>query len=1353
MNKKFTKLIAALALLVFMTPSLVGWGQTSNYVITFGTGSGDGTSASTSTACSTIVSAGSDYLSGNLVTATKVYYNGDNGLKLGASSAAGVLKMNLSTSGQVTPTSIVVNAKLYNSSKAATLKVNGSATQNVTSDFSDLTFNITSTITYLQLESSKYIWVSSITVNYSSGGGNTPSMSVSTNSIDFGSNNTINPSEPYTETFDVTFANLTESLAITGFTGVTVSPATISSNATSPQTVTVSYNPTVAGSISGNISVNSSEVTEALVAVTGSAYDPANVDTYERYTGTIVEGDYVIYNTSGAMKSEISSSRFANQSVTISGTTITNPDATAVWHIAPDGAYWTIYNASVNKYAAGTTTKNQGALVNDATDNHAKWTITYQYSNFTIENYGRSQDTNDPNNKFLRQNSTSGWATYGSGTGSVPQLYKKVITNQVAKPSFSVAEGTYYESQSITLSCATDGATIYYTTDGSTPSASNGTAYSTAISVSTTTTIKAIAVKSGMADSDIATATYTIEQPYNTIPALFAAATAVEQDVRVTFNNWVVSGVSTNGKNVYVTDNTGNGFIIYFTSDMSGTFSAGKILSGTAVACKLKLYNGAAELINLDASDLTITDGGTVSIVNIAMASLSGVKTGALVHYDNLTCNLNNNKYNLSDGTTTLQAYNTLYAFNEFENGKTYNVTGVYVQFNNTKQIAPRSTNDIVEVIEEYTLTVTASANVEIFTFVGNTTNPGVEGSTTLQVNNGTEVGLSVSATEGYLLTLVVDGIDVTSQLDESGYYTFTMPTHNVTISATAVEYVAPTSSDYVRITSLDQLTDGSKVIIASRHNSTATSYYAMHSVFSFPGKPTGVQFTSIISNSDEMLPSTIADDEDNYYWTVNVINDNEYMFTNSENQIIACLSGETDFYQSTSYDYEWTIQRSTASSQSNQAMVPGYTGFVITNRDVTNRAFAFNGEKFGDYNTTNMNTSGYNFFLDFFVQSSEPTQTFTFEPDKWYLISPPTNNDGVYDLGDLITDQSYALYRFDQDGDEDGKEWINYKNTNSNYGGFSLEAGQGYLYANDNGCTLTYCCEISTGFCIIPLINHTVNANSKFHGLNLIGNPFGVDAYIDTDVFYVMAYNDENPAGEVIAATPGSAIAPMQGVFVYATDEYEDAFLTTTAPSKSGYQIALNVTKNRGSVIDRAIVHMGEGRQLPKFQIFEGSTRVYIPQNGKDYAVVSSEGQGELPVNFRAAENGTYTLSMDAESMDMNYLHLIDNMTGIDVDLLRTPSYTFEANTTDYESRFKLVFAGASATTEEENFAFFSNGNLIVNNEGNATLQVIDITGRILSSETLNGSASINVNQPTGVYMLRLINGDNVKVQKVVIK
>ena len=47
----------------------------------------------------------------------------------------------------------------------------------------------------------------------------------------------------------------------------------------------------------------------------------------------------------------------------------------------------------------------------------------------------------------------------------------------------------------------------------------------------------------------------------------------------------------------------------------------------------------------------------------------------------------------------------------------------------------------------------------------------------------------------------------------------------------------------------------------------------------------------------------------------------------------------------------------------------------------------------------------------------------------------------------------------------------------------------------------------------------------------------------------------------------------------------------------------------------------------------------------------------------------------------------------------------------------------------------------------------MIDVNGRVLSSESINGSASVSVKGAAGVYMVRLINGDNVKVQKIVVR
>ena len=89
----------------------------------------------------------------------------------------------------------------------------------------------------------------------------------------------------------------------------------------------------------------------------------------------------------------------------------------------------------------------------------------------------------------------------------------------VEVPTASVASGTYTKNQSVALSSATEGATIYYTTDGTKPDKTNGEIYTVPIAVTGTagesvdTTIKAIAVKDRMQDSEVQTFTYTIELP------------------------------------------------------------------------------------------------------------------------------------------------------------------------------------------------------------------------------------------------------------------------------------------------------------------------------------------------------------------------------------------------------------------------------------------------------------------------------------------------------------------------------------------------------------------------------------------------------------------------------------------------------------------------------------------------------------------------------------------------------------------------------------------------------------------------------------------------------------------------
>lgn len=102
---------------------------------------------------------------------------------------------------------------------------------------------------------------------------------------------------------------------------------------------------------------------------------------------------------------------------------------------------------------------------------------------------------------------------WNSGSKTDATTYQNIVwpeSPQLAAPTFSLAEGEYTSAQTVTISAA-EGATIYYTTDKSDPTTSTSrTEYSEPITVSETTTIRAIAVKDGYTNSEIAEATYTI---------------------------------------------------------------------------------------------------------------------------------------------------------------------------------------------------------------------------------------------------------------------------------------------------------------------------------------------------------------------------------------------------------------------------------------------------------------------------------------------------------------------------------------------------------------------------------------------------------------------------------------------------------------------------------------------------------------------------------------------------------------------------------------------------------------------------------------------------------------------------
>lgn len=390
-------------------------------------------------------------------------------------------------------------------------------------------------------------------------------------------------------------------------------------------------------------------------------------------------------------------------------------------------------------------------------------------------------------------------------------------------------------------------------------------------------------------------------------------------------------------------------------------------------------------------------------------------------------------------------------------------------------------------------------------------------------------------------------------------------------------------------------------------------------------------------------------------------------------------------------------------------------------------------------------------------------------ESNGWYFIaSPVATNLAPTDVNHLITDNNesfiaptnpsgytfdlYKYYEFNAIDDGGPFPWMNYRSHEED---FVIKNGEGYLYANAGDPTIVF-----TG--VTKPYSTEEDANKVFfdyNGWHLVGNPYTFAVTVDRD--FASLKNASAVTNEV---HEDAIIMPCEGIAVYG-----EGYITFTKfepevpsnPSSISMNVVLTKVCSRDAKrLDNVIVSFDEDEAMPKFNFMEQDAKIYIPQDGKEYAIVHGGNQGVMPLNFVANENGEYAITVDVADVEMSYLHLIDNLTGADVDLLSTPSYQFTARKSDYVSRFKLVFStnGVDEISDGDDcFAYYDGSEWVIANpstdSGSATLQVVDMLGRVVSSETVTGNAVVSINQPAGVYVMRLLNGENVRVQKVVVR
>jgi len=174
--------------------------------------------------------------------------------------------------------------------------------------------------------------------------------------------------------------------------------------------------------------------------------------------------------------------------------------------------------------------KGKNALnTSETKDALSSWTVTFAGAVASLKINDGSDD------RFLKYNSTSPrFACYKQGQTDIT-LWKKLAAGAIIPPTFSVSGGMYFETQTVALSCETEGAKILYTIPaGQDPEYTDDNNYTgvfydgTPLTISQNTTIKAMAVKDGKTSS-IVTATYTIiytrgkgtaESPFSVADAL-----------------------------------------------------------------------------------------------------------------------------------------------------------------------------------------------------------------------------------------------------------------------------------------------------------------------------------------------------------------------------------------------------------------------------------------------------------------------------------------------------------------------------------------------------------------------------------------------------------------------------------------------------------------------------------------------------------------------------------------------------------------------------------------------------------------------------------------------------------------
>ncbi len=428
----------------------------------------------------------------------------------------------------------------------------------------------------------------------------------------------------------------------------------------------------------------------------GDEPTPSDEHYYKKVTSTsdLTDGNYLIVYEDGGVALDGALSDLDvtgnNFNVTITDNQIASSDAV-------DGAVFTIEGLATTSTTGGYSIKSaSGFYIGQETDANglASNAETVYANQISFETNGDANIVG-AGGAYLRYNAASNQARFryyksSSYTNQKPvALYKKVdgalTPADIATPVIK-GETPFVGSTTVTITCETEGAAIYYSTDGVDPT-DQSTAYTEPFELTESATVKAIAYDASGAKSAVASKVFEATPSVATI----AAMNALENDAAFGFTGNALIVAKPTAKHVFIKDDTGSSLLYDNSGEKTAAAEVGKVIAPNWTA-KVSIYKNLFEAVPDAAIEVTSDDPVDVTYPEVELAYITAEHVNEVVTLKGVNYTAPDNKnFNVTKGTD-----NTVAGYNQFgieianpDETKTYDIVGAIGRYNDNIQFQP----------------------------------------------------------------------------------------------------------------------------------------------------------------------------------------------------------------------------------------------------------------------------------------------------------------------------------------------------------------------------------------------------------------------------------------------------------------------------------------------------------------------------------------------------------------------------------------------------------------------------------------------------------------------------------------